>query len=107
MIDTAFVKKICQLIFSCNANILTFNLGVKMCFIFSLSGVIFLTILAILLGHNSQYLKVSMENSGKKPKLVQGVLGAIFMYVACLVLSGYLWYKSSTAENLETSRLAD
>ena len=71
-------------------------IGAKACFLFSLSGVIFLSIIAILLGSNSLYFKVSKENQNRKPKLVEGVFGAILMYLGCMGLSGYLWFKAAT-----------
>lgn len=66
------------------------------CFFFSLAGVVFLFIIAFLLGSNSLYFKVSRQNELQKPKLVEGVLGAACMYLACAVLSGWYWYRNST-----------
>ncbi len=66
---------------------------------FSLFGVIFLSVVALLLHHNSIYLKVSAENSNKKQELVRGVIGAIVMYSACLVGSGY--YVISQSRNID------
>lgn len=70
-------------------------LGIKVCFIFSLSGIIFLSTIGILLFINSPYIKVSLQNSNRKPKLAEGISGAILMYAGCLAISGYLLYKSS------------
>lgn len=70
--------------------------GAKICFLFSFSGIIFLSIIAYLLWTNSLYLKVNKENTHNKPKLVEGCVGAILMYVGCLGLSGYFWYKAAT-----------
>lgn len=64
------------------------------CFFFSLAGVVFLSTIAFLLGSNSLYFKVSKQNEHQKPKLVEGVLGAASMYLACAVLSGWYWYRS-------------
>ena len=70
---------------------------VKTCFFFSLAGIIFLSIIAYLLGTDSVYLEVSSENSHRKPELVSGTLGAVLMYLICLVISGYIWYKTVTS----------
>jgi len=70
---------------------------VKTCFFFSLAGIIFLSVIAYLLGTNSVYLEVSSENSHRKPELVSGTLGAVLMYLICLVISGYIWYKTVTS----------
>ena len=72
-------------------------LGHKVCFVFSLSGVLFLSVIAILLGKNSLYIKVSNENFHRKKNLSEGVAGAAFMWLGCLVLSGYLWYRAAHA----------
>ena len=69
--------------------------GPKVCFVFSLSGVIFLSVIAFLLGRNSLYIKVSHENFSRKKNLSEGVTGAVFMWLGCLVLSGYLWYRAA------------
>lgn len=70
---------------------------VKTCFFFSLAGIIFLSIIAYLLGTDSVYLEVSSENSHRKPELVSGALGAVLMYLVCLIISGYIWYKTVTS----------
>jgi hypothetical protein len=70
---------------------------VKTCFFFSLAGIIFLSVIAYLLGTNSVYLEVSSENSHRKPELVSGTLGAVLIYLICLVISGYIWYKTVTS----------
>lgn len=50
-----------------------------------------------MLKRGSQYTKIG---SGKKmdkerDELVKGVVGAIYMYIVCLVISGYVWYRAS------------
>jgi hypothetical protein len=42
-------------------------------------------------------LEVSPQNSNRKPELVSGTLGAVCMYIVCLLLSGYIWYKTVTS----------
>lgn len=42
-----------------------------------------------------KYLKVSLESGVNKKDLARGVVGAINMYVGCLIVSGYLWYRAS------------
>ena len=81
--------------------------GAKCCFIFSLLGIIFLSIIGYLLWIDSLYLKVSAANEKNKPNLVNGVLGAITMYVGTLVLSGYMWFKTPTIEEHELPRFDD
>ena len=72
---------------------------VKAGFFFSLAGIIFLSIIAYLLRTDSIYLEVSSENSHRKPELVSGTLGAVLMYLICLVISGYIWYKTVTSRD--------
>ena len=48
-----------------------------------------------MLYRNSKYIKVSLENVKSKRDLVQGISGAIYMYIACLIISGYFWYTIS------------
>ncbi len=78
-----------------------------MCFLFSLSGIIFLSVIALLLFHDSPYLIVSTANANRKPELADGVMGAIMMYVACLVVSGYFWFRTSIISNLSESHFDD
>jgi drug/metabolite transporter (DMT)-like permease len=82
------------------SSIVFFGAGHKICFVFSLSGVIFLSVIAILLGQNSIYVQISGEYSNKKPALTGGIGGAIAMYVCCMILSGYLWYRALTAKEI-------
>lgn len=81
--------------------------GPKCCFTFSLMAIIFLSIVAYLLWVDSLYFKVSKENEHRKPELVNGVLGAVVMYIACLGLSGYMWFKSTTLEPLTSPRFME
>ena len=88
---------------------LAFLPGPKICFVFSLSGVLFLSVIAILLGRNTFYIKVSHENFHRKPVLAEGVTGAVFMWLACCLLSGYLWYRAANEKEYieEDARLLE
>ena len=68
--------------------------GPRLCFVFSLSGVLFLSIIAFLLGRNSLYIKVSKEHFKHKQELAGGCWGAAFMWLGCAVISGYLWHRA-------------
>lgn len=75
---------------------------------FSLFGVVFLSVVALLLQQNSVYLKVSVENSTKKQELARGVVGAIIMYIACLGVSGYFILSGSrSVDIIESPRFED
>lgn len=74
-----------------------FSIGVKVMFFFSLSGVIFLSVIAFLLEKDSLYLVVNKENMEHKQKLAEGVIGAIFLYIGCGIISGYFWFKACSA----------
>ena len=65
-----------------------------------MSGVIFLSVIAAVLGQNSIYIKISGGYGSKKPALVGGVGGAIAMYLSCMAISGYLWYRASTEKEI-------
>jgi hypothetical protein len=67
--------------------------GVKVCFVFSLSGVIFLSSIGIMLTINFDYLVVE----GDKPKVAKSVWEAVAMYAFCCVVSGYFWWRSCKA----------
>jgi heme/copper-type cytochrome/quinol oxidase subunit 2 len=76
--------------------------------VFSIFGIIFLSIVAMLLQQNSLYLKVSAANNDKKQDLVRGVMGAIIMYVICLGVSAYVLFTSSRyTAAVESPRLDD
>jgi hypothetical protein len=79
---------------------------VKCCFVFSLSGVIFLSIIAYMLHKDSIYIRIDGANGKKKKELVKGVVGAIVMYIICMLLSTYLWYRALT-ESEEDPRLIE
>lgn len=69
---------------------------------------VFLSVVALLLQHNSVYLKVSAENSLKKQELARGVVGAMIMYIACLGVSGYFLLSGSRkVDVIESPRFED
>lgn len=82
------------------------NLCAMSCFFFSLAGVVFLSIIAVQLGSNSLYFKVSKENEAQKPKLVEGVMGAACMYLGCAIVSGWFWYRNGSINNNISDHLA-
>jgi hypothetical protein len=65
----------------------------------SISGVIFLTTIAILLKSDSIYLKVPKENEYNKPVLGDGVVGAAMLYLLTAVLSAYYIFRSPQRSN--------
>jgi hypothetical protein len=65
----------------------------KTCFLFSFTGIVFLTSISLMLSNNSDYIKLSSELNNNKEELVESVYGAIFMYTFCLILSCYIWYR--------------
>ena len=67
------------------------------CFFFSVAGVIFLSIIASLLGSNSLYLRVGKDNTNDKTKLAEGVRGAVLMYAGCALVSGWIWWRQRSA----------
>ena len=69
-------------------------LGANFCLIFSFSGIIFLASIAYLISQNKIYFKISQESIDKKEQLIQGVQGAIVMYIITFIISGYLLYKN-------------
>ena len=69
--------------------------GIRICFLFSLFAIIFLSSIAVMLQIEFKYLKVSLDDGVQKKDLARGVVGAINMYVGCLIVSGYLWYRAS------------
>ena len=76
------------------------------CFVFSLAGLIFLSIIAAQLGSNSIYLRVSRENSSNKAQLAEGVQGAAAMYGACAVISGWFWWRQRNFSAGATAHVA-
>jgi len=73
-----------------------FYLDANVCLWFSLSGIIFLSSIALLLSQNSIYFKVNKDNINDKKDLIRGVLGAIIMYTICLFLSLYIICKGKS-----------
>lgn len=72
-----------------------FLTGIKVCCVFSLSGVVFLSIIGAMLLSNTIYLKVNEKNSNRKPALAEGVFGAICIYLAIFGWTLFLWLRSS------------
>ncbi len=70
------------------------SIGLKLCVVISIAGIVFLGIISYLLANSSPYIRVSPEYESNKPKLVDSIHGAIFLYVVCLVISCYLWWRS-------------
>jgi hypothetical protein len=62
----------------------------------------------MILYKNSLYIKVD-TGIYKKPQLAEGVFGAMFMYLICMFVSGYMWYRISNEKfyNDDDLRLLD
>eukprot|EP01035_Chromulina_nebulosa_P022211 gene22211-28760_t len=71
------------------------NSWIKVCCVFSLSGVVFLSIIGAMLLSNTIYLRVSEKNSNRKPALAEGVFGAICIYLAIFGWTLFLWLRTS------------
>lgn len=82
-------------------------LGAWCFFLLSVSGVIFLTIIGVLLKSDSLYLKVSKENEYKKPLLGDSVVGAAMLYVLTAVISGYYLFTSNSSSSSRFSMNKD
>lgn len=74
---------------------------------FSLVGIVFLSILAVLITYNAPYLKISQEKLQKKDELVDAVIVSIGMYIVCLLISAYIWYQSPYSPTLTDARFDD
>jgi hypothetical protein len=82
-----------RIIFTANNLIIT---GIKVSCIFCLSGIIFLSTIAMMLWRNSVYIRVSNDSSRSKRELAKGVTGAILLYLLGFLWTSYLWYRSSS-----------
>lgn len=60
-----------------------------------MSGIIFLSSICVIVTKNSQYIEIKGEYSHRKEKLVEGLIGAILMYLGCLAISGFLLYRAT------------
>jgi hypothetical protein len=59
-----------------------------------------------MLGTKSIYLKVSKENDHRKPELAKGVMGAVYMYLACALISGIIWYRAAKRNSDEAAMIS-
>jgi hypothetical protein len=75
-------------------------IGAKLCFIFSLSGVIFLSSIFHMVSSKSPYIKIK-QDSVSNVVISDGIFGAIMMYCVCVVLSLIYWYNSASARNFD------
>jgi cytochrome c biogenesis factor len=77
--------------------------GVKILTLFSLSGIIFLSIVFYQIKSDYQYLKIKVVSEENLITIGSGVLGAIFLYILCFLVSGFYWYKYSriTSNNVD------
>ncbi|CAM9798494.1 unnamed protein product [Phaeothamnion confervicola] len=67
--------------------------GTKVCFFFSLSGVIFLSWIGTMLARSSPYVRLE-EESLSKPQLARSVYGAASLYFIFMCLAAFRWYHS-------------
>ena len=60
-------------------------------------AIVYLSSIAVMLGAPSQcsYIKIGSANKDDKLEMVKGVTQAICMYLVCLMISGYVWYRAS------------
>lgn len=65
-----------------------------MAFVFSVAGVVYLSTIAYMLRKNTIYIRMTDEVNNKKPELVNGVVGAIFIYFLCACVSLWAIYRS-------------
>jgi divalent metal cation (Fe/Co/Zn/Cd) transporter len=79
--------------------------GLWVLLILSLSGVVFLSIIAYLLKSNSLYIKVGKENEAKKESLSEGVIGAVVMYALTACVASYYLYKSKHQRRIDSQTL--
>ena len=68
--------------------------GIKICALFSLSGILFLFSISHVLRNRVYIIRGD-------PDFTSGIYGAIYMYVGCFIISSFLWYRSS--QNTEYS----
>ena len=78
------------------------NACAQCCFIFSFMGIVFLSIIALMLKSDSIYIKISQANDDKKPELADGVMGAVYIYIVCFLVSGFMVFKN---KGVKTERL--
>lgn len=76
------------------------SFGLQFCFLFSLSGVIFLSIISYLLYHNSIYIQVG-HNAKPKRVLANSSFIAVLIYSACCITSAILWYRSARLKSTQ------
>jgi uncharacterized membrane protein len=62
--------------------------------VLSIAGVVYLSTIAYMLRKNSIYIRMADEFNNKKPELVKGVVGAIFIYFLCACVSLWAIYRS-------------
>mmetsp|Transcript_13465 Transcript_13465/g.12183 ORF Transcript_13465/g.12183 Transcript_13465/m.12183 type:complete len:141 (+) Transcript_13465:51-473(+) len=76
----------------------------KLLVVFNISGILFLSTIAYMLGSNSLYLKVDATYEHKKPELLFGVIGAIGIHILCLLIGITMWCKTSCEVNIDNNR---
>lgn len=80
----------------------------RFCFFFSLSGVVFLSSLAIYLGsENYVYLQIGEIDKKQRQESLDGVIGAILMYLISMAISGRMWYLANNHTEVVDSRFMD
>ncbi|CAM9684069.1 unnamed protein product, partial [Choristocarpus tenellus] len=67
------------------------------CFIFSLVGVFFLSWLGSMLARGSTYI-IFEEDAPTKLLMSRPIFGAAAMYLVCVCITGYAWFKTVCGE---------
>lgn len=92
-------SSICKFYSVCsfNQDLLFFVIGGPFFFVFSLSGVIFLSSIYVCVRQNSPYVKLERNSTlpNDNDEFADGIFTAIMMYSVCTFLSLLYWYKSS------------
>lgn len=106
MRESQIVIYVCCLRLSCVYVNLQFDIqGLWAILILSLSGVVFLSIIAHLLKSDSVYIKVGRKNEGRKEILSEGVIGAVVMYALTACVALYYLYKSKLRKKIDSQTL--
>jgi hypothetical protein len=67
----------------------------RVCFVFCLTGALFLSIVAYNLAIASPYLKLGKVDGDRRQRMVWATIGAVSMYLLGAALSAYSWHKKA------------
>lgn len=74
----------------------------RICFFFSLSGVIFLSSIWYLLHKEALYIKIGYRSENEKVDIAERVGEAAFIYIGIMVLAAYSWISGARLSLLRT-----